>query len=206
MDPGDAGRRLTPLRPLVYKRSRRFAYGAGATLAGALTFALGLGDAWSLLGSGAGALIVAGTLRLVGRTFAMQARVLEELEFRRIVLGIGTLAAVFGTVVFVLAIARWQFDVVSNRVLWINSAGSSATSHLSSGRNCGTSRSTSEAPSRPSSSRGSTGCSRRAGSRRRRTTDARRMCEPEHRGRSYDSSHGIRTRVLDDKLTAKFQS
>ena len=98
------------------------AYGAGAMLAGALTFALGLGDAWSLLGSGAGALIVAGALRLVGRTFAMQARVLEELEVRRVVLGIGTLAAVFGTVVFVLAITRWQFDVVSNRVLWITAA------------------------------------------------------------------------------------
>ena len=98
------------------------AYGAGATLAGTLTFALGLGDAWSLLGSGAGALIVTGALRLVGRTFAMQARTLEELEFRRIVLGIGTLAAVFGTVVFVLAIARWQFDVVANRVLWITAA------------------------------------------------------------------------------------
>ena len=98
------------------------AYGAGATLAGALTFALRLGDAWSLLGTGAGALIVAGALRLVGRTFAMQARVLEELEVRRVVLGIGTLAAVFGTVVFVLAITRWQFDVVSNRVLWITAA------------------------------------------------------------------------------------
>ena len=98
------------------------AYGAGATLAGTLTFALGLGDAWSLLGSGAGALIVAGALRLVGRTLAMQARILEELEFRRIVLGIGTLAAVFGTVVFVLAIARWQFDVVADRVLWITAA------------------------------------------------------------------------------------
>ena len=33
-----------------------------------------------------------------------------------------TLAAVFGTVVFVLAIARWQFDVVSNGVLWITAA------------------------------------------------------------------------------------
>ena len=98
------------------------AYGAGATLAGALTFASGLGDAWSLLGSGAGALIVTGALRLVGRTFAMEARILKELEVRRVVLGIGTLAAVFGTVVFVLAIARWQFDVVSNRVLWITAA------------------------------------------------------------------------------------
>ena len=67
-------------------------------------------------------LIVTGALRLVGRTFAMQARTLEELEFRRVVLGIGTLAAVFGTVVFVLAIARWQFDVVANGVLWITAA------------------------------------------------------------------------------------
>ena len=98
------------------------AYGAGAMLAGALTFALRLGDAWSLLGSGAGALIVAGALQLVGRTFAMEARILKELEVRRVVLGIGTLAAVFGTVLFVLAIARWQFDVVSNRVLWITAA------------------------------------------------------------------------------------
>ena len=98
------------------------AYGAGATLAGALTFALGLGDAWSLLGSGAGALIVTGALRLVRRTFAMEARIPEELEFRRFVLGIGTLAAVFGTLIFVLAIARWQFDVVANGVLWITAA------------------------------------------------------------------------------------
>ena len=98
------------------------AYGAGATLAGALTFAMRLGDAWSLLGSSAGALIVAGALRLVGRTFAMEARILKELEVRRVVLGIGTLAAVFGTLIFVLAIARWQFDVVSNRVLWITAA------------------------------------------------------------------------------------
>ena len=31
-------------------------------------------------------------------------------------------AAVFGTLIFMLAIARWQFDVVSNRVLWITAA------------------------------------------------------------------------------------
>ena len=111
---------MTPLHPSLQRAL--IAYGAGATLAGALTFVLRLGDAWSLLGSGAGALIVAGALRLVGRTFAMEARILKELEFRRIVLGIGTLAAVFGTVVFVLAIARWQFDVVANRVLRITAA------------------------------------------------------------------------------------
>ena len=98
------------------------AYGAGATLAGALTFVLRLGDTGSLLGSGAGALIVAGALPLVRRTFAMEARLLKELEVRRIVLGIGTLAAVFGTLIFVLAIARWQFEVVANRVLWITAA------------------------------------------------------------------------------------
>ena len=111
---------MTLLHPSLQRAL--LAYGAGATLAGALTFVLGLGDAGSLLGSGAGTLIVTGALRLIGRTFAMQARTLEELEFRRIVLGIGTLAAVFGTVVFVLAIARWQFDVVSNRALWITAA------------------------------------------------------------------------------------
>ena len=111
---------MTVLHPSLQRAL--LAYGAGATLAGALTFALRLGDAWSLLGSGAGALIVAGALRLVGRTFAMEARILKELEFRQVVLGIGTLAAVFGTVLFVLAIARWQFDVVSNRVLWITAA------------------------------------------------------------------------------------
>ena len=33
-----------------------------------------------------------------------------------------SIAAVFGTLIFVLAIARWQFDVVSNRVLWITTA------------------------------------------------------------------------------------
>ena len=111
---------MTVLHPSLQRAL--LAYGAGATGAGALTFALRLGDAWSLLGSGAGALIVAGALRLVGRTFAMEARILKELEFRQVVLGIGTLAAVFGTVLFVLAIARWQFDVVSNRVLWITAA------------------------------------------------------------------------------------
>ena len=65
---------------------------------------------------------MAGALRLVGRAFAMQARTLEELGFRQFVLGIGTLAAIFGTVVFVLAIARWQLEVVSNRVLLMTAA------------------------------------------------------------------------------------
>ena len=36
------------------------AYGAGAILAGAVTHAMSLGDAWSLLGSGGGSFIVAG--------------------------------------------------------------------------------------------------------------------------------------------------
>ena len=111
---------MTLLHPSLQRAL--LAYGAGATLAGALTFALRLGDTWSLLGSGAGAFIVAGALRLVRSTFAMEARILKELEVRRVVLGIGTLAAVFGTVVFVLAIARWQFDMVANRVLWITAA------------------------------------------------------------------------------------
>ena len=32
------------------------------------------------------------------------------------------------------------------------------------------------------------------------------MSEYEHRGRGFDWSQGTRTRVLDNKLTAKFQS
>ena len=98
------------------------AYGAGATIAGAITFAVRLGDPWSLLGSGAGALIAAGALRLMGRTFAMQVRNLEELGFRRMVLGVGALAALFGAALFVLAIARWQFGVVADTVLWTSAA------------------------------------------------------------------------------------
>ena len=73
---------------------------------------MSLGDAWSLLGSGAGALIVAGALGLVRRTFVMKARSAEELEFRRLVLGIGTLAAVLGAALFMLSLARWQTDLV----------------------------------------------------------------------------------------------
>ena len=83
------------------------AYGAGAILAGIVTHAMNLGDAWSLLGSGGGALIAAGALGLVRRTFAMRARSAEELEFRRLVLGIAALAAVF-----MLSLARWQIDLV----------------------------------------------------------------------------------------------
>ena len=88
------------------------AYGAGAILAGAITHAMSLGDSWSLLGSGAGAFIMAGALRLLQRTFAMKARSAEELEFRRLVLGISTLAALLGVALFMLAIARWQTDLV----------------------------------------------------------------------------------------------
>ena len=88
------------------------AYGAGAILAGVVTHAMSLGDAWSLLGSGGGAFIVAGALGLVRRTFAMKARSAEELEFRRLVLGIATLAAVLGAALFMLSLARWQTDVV----------------------------------------------------------------------------------------------
>ena len=88
------------------------AYGAGAILAGIVTHAMSLGDAWSLLGSGGGSFIVAGALGLVRRTFAMRARSPEELEFRRLVLGIGTLAGVLGAALFMLSLARWQTDVV----------------------------------------------------------------------------------------------
>ena len=88
------------------------AYGAGAILAGFVTHAMSLGDAWSLLGSGGGAFIVAGALGFVRRTLAMKARVGEELEFRRLVLGIGTLAAVLGAALFMLSLARWQTEVV----------------------------------------------------------------------------------------------
>ena len=88
------------------------AYGAGALLAGAVTHAMSLGDVWTLLGNGAGALIVAGALGLVRRTFAMRARSPEELEFRRLVLGIAALAGVLGAALFMLSLARWQTDVV----------------------------------------------------------------------------------------------
>lgn len=89
------------------------AYGIGAGLAGAVTFAMDLGDPWSLLGSGAGTLIVSGALRLIRQIFATRARTLEEIEFRRLVLDIGALAAASGTVIFALAVVRWQFDLVS---------------------------------------------------------------------------------------------
>lgn len=88
------------------------AYGAGAILAGAVTHAMSLGDDWSLLGSSGGVLIAAGALRLVRRTFAMKARVAEELEFHRLVLGIASLAALLGASLFMMSIARWQTDVV----------------------------------------------------------------------------------------------
>ena len=111
---------MTLLHPSV--QSTLVAYGVGAALAGALTFAMDLGDPWPLLGSGAGTLMVSGALRLMRRTFAMQARTLEELQFRRVVLGIGTLAASFGIVVFALAIIRWQFDLVSLTALGTSTA------------------------------------------------------------------------------------
>ena len=108
------------LHPSV--QSALVAYGVGAAFAGGLTFAMDLGDPWPLLGSGAGTLIASGALRLMRRTFAMQARTLEELRFRRVVLGIGTLAASFGIVVFALAIIRWQFDLVSLTALGTSAA------------------------------------------------------------------------------------
>ena len=108
------------LHPSV--QSALVAYGIGAALAGSLTFAMDFGEPWPLLGSGAGALICAGALRLMRRTFAMQARTLEELQFRRVVLGIGTLAASFGIVAFALAIIRWQFDLVSLTALGTGTA------------------------------------------------------------------------------------
>lgn len=52
------------------------AYGSGAILAGVATLAMNLGDAWYLLGNGGESFIAAGVLRLV--------------------LGVGTLAVVFG--------------------------------------------------------------------------------------------------------------
>ena len=88
------------------------AYGAGAILAGVVTHAMSLGDVWPLLGNGAGALIAAGALGLVRRTLAMKARVGQELELRRQVLVIGTLAAALGVALFMLSIARWQTDLV----------------------------------------------------------------------------------------------
>ena len=108
------------LHPSV--QSALVAYGVGAAFAGGLTFVMGLGDPWPLLGSGAGTLIASGALRLMRRTFAMQARTLEELQFRRLVLGIGTLAASFGIMVFALAIVRWQFDLVSLTALGTSAA------------------------------------------------------------------------------------
>ena len=108
------------LHPTI--QSALVAYGVGAALAGGLTFAMGLADPWPLLGSGAGGLICAGALRLMRRTFAMQARTLEELQFRRVVLGIGTLAASFGIMVFALAIIRWQFGFVSLTALGTSAA------------------------------------------------------------------------------------
>ena len=93
------------------------AYGAGAILAGVITHALSLGDGWSLLGSGGGAFIVAGALRLARRTFAMRARSADEFEFRRLVLGIAALAAVLGAALLMLSIARWQSDLVPTTTL-----------------------------------------------------------------------------------------
>ena len=98
------------------------AYGAGAILAGIVTHAMSLGDAWSLLGSGGGSFIVAGALGFVRRILAMKARVGEELEFRRHVLGIATLAAVLGAALFVLSIARWQTDLVPATALAMTAA------------------------------------------------------------------------------------
>ena len=103
-------------------QSAFIAYGIGAVLAGGLTFAMDLRDPWPLLGSGTGTLIMSGALRLIRRTFAMRARTLEELQFRRLVLGIVALAAAFGIVVFALAIVRWQFDFVSLAALGTSTA------------------------------------------------------------------------------------
>ena len=55
---------------------------------------------------------MAGALRLGRRTFAMRARSAEELEFRRLVLGIEALATVLGSALFMLSIQRWQTDLV----------------------------------------------------------------------------------------------
>ena len=51
----------------------------------------------------------------------------EEREFRRIALAFGALAGSSGTVVFMLAIARWQLDAVTTQALWITGAWAAAT-------------------------------------------------------------------------------
>ena len=103
------------------------ACGAGATLAGAATWVGGYGDPWSLLGTGWGALVVAGALRLLGRAGSMRARIKEEWELRRLVLGFGALAGSSGAVVLLLAIARWQLETVTTHMLWITGAWAGAT-------------------------------------------------------------------------------
>ena len=74
-----------------------------------------------------GALVVAGALRLLTRAAAMDARIKEEREFRRIVLAFGALAGSSGALVLVLATARWQLDAVTTQALWITGAWSAAT-------------------------------------------------------------------------------
>ena len=79
------------------------AYGAGAILAGVVTHAMSLGHAWLCLEAAREPSSWPGRLDSCGRTLAMTARVAEELEFRRLVLGIGTLAAALGAGLFMLA-------------------------------------------------------------------------------------------------------
>ena len=103
------------------------ACGAGAILAGAATWVGRYGDPWSLLGTGWGALVVAGALRLLGRAGSMRPRIKEEWELRRLVLGFGTLAGSSGAVVVMLALARWQLETVTTQVLWVTGAWAGAS-------------------------------------------------------------------------------
>ena len=102
-------------RPLV-------AFGAGAIFAGAATWVGSYGDPWSLLGTGWGALVVAGALRLLARAGRMRARIKEEWELRRLVLAFGALAGSSGAVVLLPAIARWQLETVTTQMIWITGA------------------------------------------------------------------------------------
>ena len=98
------------------------AYGAGAMLAGAATWLAGYGDPWPLLGTGSGALVMAGALRLMGRAAAMNAHSSDERELRRMGLAFGALAGASGAIVFMLALARWQLLPVTTQMLWVAAA------------------------------------------------------------------------------------
>ena len=100
------------------------AYGAGAILAGVVTHAMSPrrrpGPCWEAVEEPSSR---AGALGVVRRPLAMKARVGEEFELRRQVLVIGTLAAVLGSALFMLSLARWQTDLVPATVLEMAAAG-----------------------------------------------------------------------------------